>query len=200
MKHVQIRTTGSEKTCYTVALAVTYTGQKLPAMLIWPSQGKKTMNGPVPDNVYLAHRPTSWMDTELMKKWVNDILSKRTRKLKEGKKGLVIFDGFRAHLQDEVTKLIAKCNFDVKVLPPYTTPHLQPLDIAVNRVFKSQYSQRWEQWISKRAAEDRTRPSKDRVIEWVSKAWEGVSEENILNGWRTYTEYHQNMRLQGKIP
>ena len=56
VKQVKIRTTGSEKTSYTVALAVSYTGRKLRAMLIWPSQGKKTTHGPLPDNIYLEHR------------------------------------------------------------------------------------------------------------------------------------------------
>jgi hypothetical protein len=40
-KHVAIKTTGSEKTSYTVALCISFTGERLPAMLIWPSQGKK---------------------------------------------------------------------------------------------------------------------------------------------------------------
>jgi hypothetical protein len=34
VKRIQIKTTGSEKTCYTLILAVSFTGEKLPATLI----------------------------------------------------------------------------------------------------------------------------------------------------------------------
>ena len=82
VKSVQIKSTGCEKTSYTLVLAVSFTGEKLPAMLIWPSNGKKHVNVPVPDNLYLEYREKSWMDQHLMKRWRSHILTKRKRKIK----------------------------------------------------------------------------------------------------------------------
>jgi hypothetical protein len=111
----------------------------------------------------------------------------------------LILDNFRAHLHQEVTTLINDLNFDVKTLPPYTTPYLQPLDISVNKALKSQYSISWEAWMNKKSPEDRTKPSKDRIIEWTSKAWDSVQTSHIMNGWKDYVEYNEAMQLQGNI-
>ena len=79
------------------------------------------------------------MDQHLMKRWISHILTKRKRKIKAGKRGLLIFDGFRAHLRKDVTDLVVENNFDVWTLPPNTTPFLQPLDISTNRSFKNAF-------------------------------------------------------------
>jgi hypothetical protein len=159
--------------------------------MIWPSQGKKQVNNPLPDNLYLHYREKSWVDKEVMKKWISSVLQKRTRKIEPGKKGLLILDGFRAHLHSEVREAIDSCNFDIWVLPANTTPHLQPVDISVNRPFKFSYHLLWSAWFESKKDDDTSRPSKDRIIEWISRSWEAVSELTVLNGWKRYVEYHE---------
>ena len=197
VKSVQIKSTGCEKTSYTVVLAVSFTGEKLPAMLIWPSKGKKHVNVPVPDNLYLEYREKSWMDQHLMKKWISHILTKRKRKIKEGKKGLIMFDGFKAHLQKDVIELIEENNFDVWTLPPNTTPYLQPLDISTNRSFKNCYKVEWDDWFEKNKNEN-IKPSKSRIIEWTSCSWTEVSREVVLNGWKAYIETHAEIKPESR--
>ena len=85
------------------------------------------------------------------------------RYIAQGKRGLVILDGFRAHLHEEVKESIKECNFDLWVLPPNTTGHLQPLDLAVNRSFKFSYSLLWSLWMEKK---------------------KNVSEATVINGWK----------------
>ena len=51
VKSVPIRSTGAEKTRYTVILANTLTGEKLPAMIVWRTQGKRNVHAVLPDNV-----------------------------------------------------------------------------------------------------------------------------------------------------
>ena len=115
-KSIPIKTTGSQKTAYTVILAASYAGEKLPAVLIWPSKGKRNINSPLPDNLYMEYREKSWVDKEIMLKWVSKVLHKRKRNIVDGKKGLLILDGFKAHLHPEVRERIAECNFDLWVL------------------------------------------------------------------------------------
>jgi hypothetical protein len=106
-KTVPIAATGSEKTNYTVALSCSLTGEKLRATLIWPGIGTRAKKQDLPDNLYLYYRVKSWMNTELLLKWVKDVLEKRTRKIKEGKKGLLIVDGVSFHHDPKVRNLIS---------------------------------------------------------------------------------------------
>jgi hypothetical protein len=68
---------------YTTALSVKLNGEKLRADLIWPGTGTKSKKVPVPENLYVYYREKSWMSKTLLIQWVNDVLAKRTRKLKE---------------------------------------------------------------------------------------------------------------------
>ena len=132
-----------------------------------------------------------------MKKWISHILTKRKRKIKEGKKGLIMFDGFKAHLQKDVIELIEENNFDVWTLPPNTTPYLQPLDISTNRSFKNCYKVEWDDWFEKNKNEN-IKPSKSRIIEWTSCSWTEVSREVVLNGWKAYIETHAEIKPESR--
>jgi hypothetical protein len=101
-RRVAIRSTGQEKTNYTMALTVSLTGEKLRSVLIWPGTGEARKKCVVPDNTFIYYREKSWMNKILMLKWVNDVVAKRTRKLKQGKRGLVIVDGVSFHKDKEV--------------------------------------------------------------------------------------------------
>jgi hypothetical protein len=129
------------------------------------------------------------VDADIMKKWVAMVLEPRRRKIALNKKGLILLDGHRAHLSEEVINKIKACNFDILVMPPNTTAYLQPLDIAVNRSFKSLYSNEWEDWMSKKKPNDSEKPSKDHIIKWVSRSWEKVREEVVIQGWKPLLEY-----------
>jgi hypothetical protein len=109
---VGIKTSGVEKTNYTIGLSITLTGEKLRSVLIWPAKGRETKKCVVPDNVYLYYREKSWMDKNLLLKWIDDVIAKRTRKIQEGKKGLVIFDGVIFHRDKEVFCYLSFINHD----------------------------------------------------------------------------------------
>jgi transposase-like protein len=106
-KTVAVATTGSEKTNYTMGLSVTLTGERLRAILIWPGTGERSKKQVIPDNLYLYYREKSWMNADLLLKWVNDILFKRKRKIKDGKKGLLILDTVSFHQDQRVSITIS---------------------------------------------------------------------------------------------
>lgn len=103
-------------------------------------------------------------------------------------------DGLRTHCLPEVRAAINKCGFDIWILPPNTTSQLQPLDLSVNKSFKRHYSILWDEWIDKKSAEDTSKPSKDRIIEWVGKAWEKVDLSTAKNGWKVLTDFHKELQ------
>jgi hypothetical protein len=92
------------------------------------------------------------MDTEIMKQWISLVIKHRERKIAPGKKGLLLIDRNTVHTSSEISKLLKAYNFDVKYLPPNTTSKLQPLDVGVNKPFKSQYSDLWNAWIDKKTS------------------------------------------------
>ena len=191
-KTVALKGTGSEKEHYTIALTVSLTGKRFPLLLILPGKGKKKLGINIPDNVYVEYRDKSWMDTNIMKKWITHIIKPRQRKLQEGKRGLILLDRFRAHTDEDVEKELKACSFDVMFLPANTTSKLQPLDLGVNFPFKSRYSALWEAWLERKSEEDFTKPAKETVLTWLSDAWASIPSEIVVNSWKTYTDMWQD--------
>lgn len=104
-KRVLIKSSGSEKESYTVVLAVSLQGEKLPASLIFKGKGTRNSKLHPPDNLYLLYDENkSWMNKNLMLKWLDTILMKRKRKIELGKKGLLILDNMSAHVNEDVKK------------------------------------------------------------------------------------------------
>jgi hypothetical protein len=92
-----------------------------------------------------------------------------------------------------VKDLVESHQFDYWYFPPYTTSLLQPLDLSVMRSFKSMYRLQWDSWLEKRGGDTTEKPSKHKVIEWTSKAWNEVSIETVVNGWKVFDDYKQEM-------
>jgi hypothetical protein len=97
-----------------------------------------------------------------------------------------------------VKTAVNECGFDMWYLPGYTTSQTQPLDISVMKSFKSIYRELWDAWFEKREGDTSEKPSKDRVIEWTGKAWNQVSKETIMNGWKVYEDFRQEMVAASK--
>ncbi|CAL4124578.1 unnamed protein product, partial [Meganyctiphanes norvegica] len=75
-KTVLVKTTGHEKTRYTVVLAALANGDKLPPMLIFK---RKTMPKiRFPKGVLVHCNEKGWMDQEACKLWVRRIWQRRT--------------------------------------------------------------------------------------------------------------------------
>ena len=61
-------------------------------------------------------------------------------------KSLLIYDSATPHLTPEVKKLVNSYS-QLGVIPGGLTKKLQPLDIPVNKSFKSKIRYQWEQWM-----------------------------------------------------
>jgi len=73
-KTIMIRTSGNEKTSYTVVLACCADGTKLPPLLIFK---RKTLPKDVnPRGIYVHVHPKGWMDGEGIKLWYEKVWSK----------------------------------------------------------------------------------------------------------------------------
>ena len=141
-KTIRIRTTGAEKRHLTVVLACSAAGDLLPAMVIFKGK-REVKNVELPDGIVISTQAKAWVDETIMLKWIQEIWIPYTK----GRKALLIFDSFRAHLTDRVTSALAKTKTTICVIPGGCTPILQPLDVSLNKPFKACLRASWEDYI-----------------------------------------------------
>jgi hypothetical protein len=146
VKTVNIRTTGHEKSRFTVVLACSASGAKLPPMIIFKRKTKP--KDAFPPNVIIKYNTKGWMDEEMMIDWLQQCYSKRTDGFFKKEKAMLIMDSMRAHITEGVKKKFKSMNTIPIIIPGGMTKLLQPLDISVNRSFKAVLRNIWESWMT----------------------------------------------------
>jgi len=140
---------GKDKENQTVLIGGSITGKKLPAFVIMKGKGKKRLKINTPENCVLHFRERgSYMDTDSMKAWIRYILAPLQRKIAPGKKGILLLDRSRGHLNNEIEKLILEQGCKIVKLPSNTTHYIQPMDLGVNFLLKHYYGTKWEKYQS----------------------------------------------------
>lgn len=183
---VSIVTTGHEKTHMTVVLACCADGTKLKPLIIFK---RKTLpKEDFPPGIIIAQNEKGWMNQSIMLKWFEEVWRKRRDAFFDNK-GLLILDSMRAHLEDSVKKYAAKSGAKLAVIPGGLTKKLQPLDVSVNRSFKSHVRSEWEKWMSLGLKQytksgNMKRASLSEVCRWVLKAWNAVTIQTVRSGFR----------------
>lgn len=186
-KAVTVRTTGHEKSHFTVVLACCADGTKLPPMLIFK---RKTMpKESFPPGVVVKTNEKGWMDEQMMGVWLETCFSKRPDGFFHARKGLLVMDSMRAHMTDLTLRQIKTMNCTPTIIPGGMTKILQPLDISVNRSFKAVLRRIWEAWMTEgehsyTATGRMRRASFSEVAKWVHEAWSAVSAATITAGFR----------------
>ena len=173
-KSVLIRTTGSEKRHFTVVLAVAASGDMLPPMIIF--KGKRDLNMSVPPGWIVTVQEKGWMDESLMLRWIRDLYLKYTKK----DRSLLVMDSFRGHLTENVKKAFRKGNTVTAIIPGGCTSKLQPLDVSINKPFKTELRRSWGRYMRESAKTARDRgervkaASKETVIGWLVSAFKTI--------------------------
>ena len=184
---VSIRTTGNEKSSFTVVLACHANGQKLPPMVIFKRKTLPKENFPV--GVVIKVNPKGWMDEEKMSEWLREIYVKRPGGFFHTVPSLLIFDSMRAHFTDVVKKQVKQTNSVLAVIPGGLTKELQPLDIGVNRAFKARLRAAWEKWMTE-GEHTFTKTGRQRrvtyatICQWIVDAWAAISVKTVVRAFR----------------
>ncbi|KAI5152436.1 hypothetical protein ENBRE01_2830 [Enteropsectra breve] len=183
---VRILTTWHEKSNFTVVLSVMADGRKLPPMIIFK---RKTLprKEVFPDGVIIKANPKGWVNEDIMKEWIDEIWSKGRKPLFFGPSALIL-DSARAHITDNVKTRINTLS-RLAVIPEGMTKVLQPLDLTVNRSFKSKLREKWRIWMMEDDHEftrggAMKRASYGQIVRWVKEAWDEVTIECVQNGFR----------------
>jgi len=182
---VKINTTGAEKCSFTVVLSVTADGGKLPPMVIF--KRKTIPKEKFPKGIFVQANEKGWMNGEMFKMWLEEIWRKRPGSFFKSK-SILIFDSAPSHLT-EASKMEASILSTIAVIPGGLTKVLQPLDISVNKSFKSKVRNEWERWMISgyhtfTKGGKMRKASYSTVCEWIDKAWKSITPDCILNGFR----------------
>ena len=121
-----------------------------------------------------------------------NIIKQFSESIPQGKRGLILMDNFSAHKNEMVFDALHKLNIDILFFPSNCTQELQPLDLAVNKPFKDNYSEEWSHWFETIGhdwftyAGNYKAPIINQVVTFISKVWEGTSNVTVLNSFGLY--------------
>lgn len=182
-KEINVITTGHEKTNFTVVLCVTSLGYKCKPMLIFKRKTIPKVN--FPKSVVVCANEKGWINSEMMKVWVENVW-----KIRPGgffnPKSLLALDSCPAHKNSKTMKMLKKVS-DIAMIPGGLTKKLQPLDLSVNKVFKNKLRKLGENYMFESTMNNDSKikkPSYQLVAEWVDLAWKNVSKIAVINGFK----------------
>ena len=180
-KTVLIKTTGHEKTRFTVVLACMAHGTKLKPMVVFK---RKTMPKlKFPAGVVVHVHPKGWMDEDRVKLWTGKVWKKRPGGLMKTK-SLLVWDMFKAHVTEKSKDYVKRMNIDLAVIPGGLTSVVQPLDVCLNKPFKDLICQYWSAWIidgekTFTKGGNMRAPPLDLLCEWVVRAWAAIDAKIV---------------------
>uniref|UniRef100_A0A8C3UMK4 HTH CENPB-type domain-containing protein n=1 Tax=Catharus ustulatus TaxID=91951 RepID=A0A8C3UMK4_CATUS len=182
---VPVRTTGNEKTSFTVVLGVSSDGQKLSPMVIF--KRKTFPKEKFPNGIVVAVNTKGWMHEDVMKTWLKEVYARAPQRFFKVP-GLLVLDSMCAHKTDSVKALVEQMNSKLTVIPGGLTKELQPLDISVICSFKAKLRVLWENWMVEGEHSYTTtgrlrRASYSTVCKWILDAWSKVTRDTIIRGF-----------------
>ena len=91
------------------------------------------------------------MDEDLMKRWIKEIWAKHVKKICDEKQteseSILCLDSFSAHTTEAVAAEFRREKVHTVVIPGGCTSILQPLDVSLNKPFKSILRRHWQQYM-----------------------------------------------------
>ena len=106
------------------------------------------------------------------------------------KKSLLVWDQFSAHLTPKVDCRVRSLNNDDAVIPGGLTAILQPLDVSMNKPFKTGLRHRWQSWMASDDPKPCTKggnikaPSLDTLAQWVLDSWNEIKSPIIVKSFK----------------
>ena len=171
---------GNPREKVSVILACTETGDKLPPAIIVKT-AKKNGYTTMVNGVLVFFNPISSMaNSNIMSEWISVMLPHTARTT------MLILDSFRGHLTDQVKHACDENNIVRAVIPGGLTPYCQPLDLTVNRSFKSLLRAYYRKY-GLRQERDTNRTIQSFNLDVLTKgvifAWNRMKQTTICNGF-----------------
>ena len=108
----------------------------------------------------------------------------------------LLLDAFRGHYEKSVKDYTEPMEMlDWLLMDGGITPKAQPLDVLINKVFKSFFRDLFEEWSLQAPINPITEhplaPSRQLLTQWVVAAWEQVPEDLIKIVWEVWLQVNR---------
>ncbi|KAF4790647.1 hypothetical protein TURU_138682 [Turdus rufiventris] len=111
---VLIKTSGNEKTSFTVVFGVSSDGQKLRPMVIF--KRKMLPEDKFPKGINVAMNPKGWMDEWVMRTWLTEVYAHRPGGFFHPLPGLLIFNYMCAHKTESMRAMMKRMKSELAVI------------------------------------------------------------------------------------
>lgn len=140
-KENALQTVGTGEPWCDVVLAILADGTVLPTLVLYRGQVNRPAD--VPDSVLLEARESGYSDDEVMERWSALVWEKHVACRRS--KGVLVMDGHRAHLSEEVLALLSASSTLPAVVPAGCSSKIQPLDVCIKRTVKNFLHKKWKE-------------------------------------------------------
>ena len=193
-KNIELLTTGKEKYRISIILAITGDGFKLPPMLILKGEQGKTveknlrkLSYVINGDIFIHCQKEGWCTTDIFECWIKEIFLPYQKMVCE--KCLLTLDNASAHNSNNALDILKSYDIKYAFIPPGMTPECQPLDISVNKIFKDNIKQKFEE---NRLFFDNINPKiklnqcRLNLIDYIHQVWYDnsiITKNCIINGF-----------------
>jgi hypothetical protein len=187
---VHIRKSTNDTKRVTCAMTVTASGRVLTPLLVFKGSptGRIQRNefGTFPADIAYACQGNAWMDEQVMHLWIDRILKPYVSQTPPGIVPLLLLDSYRCHMMKSIVNAIEELGVEVEHIPGGCTALCQPVDIGVNKPFKSRLRRLWEEWMIRTGLHEGKLdpPTRRHIAEWCSFSFKNLPQQLVRNSWR----------------
>ena len=198
----------TDKRSITGAFVITLDGRFLPMQLIYGGKTQQSLpRFNFPDRFSLSCNPKHFSNTEESVKIIKEVLlpyieDQRSSPIKPNQTALLTMDVFRGQITDDVTSLLTEHNVYVVLVPNNMTHLFQPLDLTVNKHYKSFLKRLFSKWYSQQIEKQLSIGKKIEEVDikftlttikplhaqWLVEFYDEMTSEPgstvIVNGWK----------------
>ena len=86
-----------------------------------------------------------------------------------------------------VVNKIQNLGVEVEHIPGGCTGLCQPVDVGINKPFKTRIKNQWESWMMEPGRSSQSKispPTRKDISLWIKEAIKDISEQIVINSWR----------------
>lgn len=128
----------------TIKLTICGDGTKLPPFIVLRSRNKNKWNQVVwLDGVFVTWQANAFTNNTTMLNWLKYVVAPYL----QDRRGLIIFDSYACHTSLDVITDINRRGWLYEVIPKTCTPHVQPLDVSINKPVRTHLKKAYEDYV-----------------------------------------------------
>lgn len=188
---VHIRKSTDDTKRVTCAMTVSASGIVLTPLLVFKGAPngrieKKEFSGYPSDMIYACQR-NAWMDERVMHLWIDKVLKPYVDQAPPGVVPLLLLDSYRCHMMKATVNRIEDLGVEVDHIPGGCTSLCQPVDVGVNKPFKTRLRKLWEEWMISTGLNNAGKispPTRKDIAEWCCESSQDLPAQMVMNAWR----------------